>query len=165
MQSMLSFIMRSLGSVVAVLLITSVISATLPAQTARSIPGLRVGATVKVKTDGELSQGKISELRGDSMWVALGLGRVGVSLPRVDSAWTRERSTGVGLAIGAASGAVLFGAFGWLMAGGLCDAATCPTSESVGAAMVLGFVGATAGLLIGGGAGALIQRWKRRLPL
>jgi hypothetical protein len=127
--------------------------------------GLRLGATLRTKTAGSASEGVISQMRGDSIWLSSSTERIGLSLQSLDSAWTLERSTGLGAAIGAATGGVLLGAFTGLMVNGLCDAATCPTSEAVGGAVIGGLVGAVGGILVGGGAGSLIKRWKQRLPM
>lgn len=166
---------RSLNLIVILLFSSVSNSASLLAQTSdRSNPpivapvlnleAVHLGATMRVKTAGKTSEGKVSEIRGDSLWLSSTASRVGLSMQTVDSAWTLERQPGKGMAIGAIAGGVLFGGFIGIVYYGLCDSTNCRVSESIGPALVGGLVGAVGGAVIGAGAGSLVKRWKRWLP-
>jgi hypothetical protein len=129
-----------------------------------NLDGVHRGATMKVKTAGKTSEGKVSGIRGDSLWLSSNGSRIGISIQTVDSAWTRERQIAKGAAIGAVTGGLLFGALLAAAANGMCDIPKCDSSESIGAGLLGGIVGAAYGSVIGAGAGLLVKRWKRWVP-
>lgn len=158
---------RTLNLIVVLIMSSVSNSATLHAQTVASILNverLHLGATVRVTTDGTTSEGKVSEIRGDSLWLSSKGSRIGISMSTVDSAWTLERRWGKGAVIGAITGGVVLGALVGLAYQGFCESSVCPVSEAVGPALLGGVMGAASGMAIGAGAGWLVKGWKRRLP-
>lgn len=164
--------MRTIRSLAFLLMSSAISSASLRAQATSSsnppavtsklnVEGVPLGTTMRVKTGAKTSEGNVSEIRGDSLWLSSAGLRVGISLETVDSAWTLERQPGKGMAIGAITGGVLFGAFVGYAYYGLCDSTNCRVSESFEPAMIGGLVGAVGGSLIGVGAGSLVKRWER----
>jgi len=129
-----------------------------------AIRGLRLGATVRVMTARVSSEGKLSEIRGDSIWLSSTGSRIGLSIHHVDSAWTRERQTTFGGTVGAVAGGVLLGGYLGMLVSALCDRPNCSARDAIGPAMLGGLVGAVGGTLIGSGAGFLVKRWKRQVP-
>lgn len=166
---------RTLNLIVVLIMTTVSNSTSLSAQTNTSstarvvasilnVEKVHLGSTMRVKTAGKTSEGKVSEIRGDSLWLLSRGNRVGISVSTVDSAWTLERRWGKGAMIGAISGGVLLGALVGLAYQGFCESKVCPVSEAVGPALLGGVIGAAYGMAIGAGTGWLVKGWKRRLP-
>ncbi len=128
------------------------------------IAGLRVGVTAAFLAGGERTEGKVTKIRSDSIWVSSRGSINAIPLQGVDSAWSRERYTGKGALIGAVSGAVAVGTLGALFVNGLCDSANGCGNDYPAAVLVGGLIGGSGGGLLGAALGSLAKRWQRRLP-
>lgn len=133
----------------------------------RSVPaiaGLRVGVTARFSASGTSSEGKVAKIRPDSIWVSSGGGLIALPLQSVDSAWTLERRTEKGAAIGAVAGAIGVGTLAAFYLNILCENSNGCGSDYPLAVIFGGLIGALPGTLVGAGVGSLVQRWQRRIP-
>lgn len=127
------------------------------------LSALQVGVTAKISAAAQKSEGTVTRISHDTVWLSKGKNQLALPLGSVDSAWIRERQTEKGLAIGAGIGAVLLGSFVALVVSGLCETDSC-ASELPRPMFAGGLIGAGIGGAVGAVIGSAVKRWKRVSP-
>jgi hypothetical protein len=112
---------------------------------------------VRISVEQARVMGRLTGLTAGQLTLQTNAGPRRIDLSAIDSVWVRRNNAGLGALVGALALAVAGSVGGAALCGGLeCDPGT--------GALALGAVGLGAGALIGAGIGALVPRWKRRVP-
>src|SRR4051812_47864267 len=113
---------------------------------------------------GRRSQGVVSIVSRDSVFLVQRGVVAGTALRSIDSLWVWERGTAKGAGVGALTGAIIFGA----MAASAMSSASPQESSTAGgmpaALMIGGGAGAVVGGLVGAVLGSTVHHWSRRYP-
>jgi hypothetical protein len=127
------------------------------------LSALQIGVTAKISAAGQKTQGTVTDISRDTVWLSNGGDRLALPFTSVDSVWVHKRQTAQGFAIGAGLGAIALGSFGALVVSGLCETDSC-VDDMPAAILVGGLIGGGIGGLLGAGIGSVVQRWKRVSP-
>lgn len=123
--------------------------------------GLQPGAEVRLETvEGRRIEGWVTAVDSTSIVVTDRRGeRHDLPRDRLRQAWRRTSSTGLYARRGAIAGAVGFGGYLSLLAGGLCEAESCGSEFAEGLA-VGAPLGALGGVVAGALLGSVVSRWQ-----
>jgi hypothetical protein len=118
---------------------------------------LKTGMQAKVSTGTTMSQGTVTRISGDTVWLSSRGTQTAVLLRPADSLWIRRTLAGRSALGGGVTGGVVLGGFFALLATGLCEA-NCSNVAPKGF-LVGSVIGGGAGAMLGAIVGSLFRHW------
>jgi hypothetical protein len=148
-----------------VVLLVMVVAGEVSAQGPRAaLQQVGTGKLVRVATDGQRVQGRITAIEGDNLILSIDDRARPVVIAEIDTLWRRRGAHGKGAVIGGVIGAAAFTGFLHFVVTIACESSDgCPGDRrrAWGYGLALGGAG---GALLGAGIGGLFNRWERLEP-